>query len=362
MPTTLRCPHCRAKITVRQSPTRKPIICANCERKFTPLDDDDEPDAVDDESPRSRRRDEDDEVELPRNRKVRRGKRKKKKRGDPLRILLPLGGLAFAGVIGLVLYLFVFRPGGKDADGNPAAAKELPDADLLAWVPADSSMVSFVNYRALAYLQTSPFNPYQHTVLVPNGLDPSDFDAAVHASGLGTPGAVFALRLKTPNPEGIDQAMARLGGPVKIGDQTVYKAQRYAMYRASDRILVVSERRDYLEGRVGSKSRSVVIGGSILDYVSRASADAWNIHVAVGQLRISGFPALSSMATLQVREDSALYTSDITYTDEATASQAADRNRAAGLEVQQTGQRVIYRRSGVASAAGVGIGGLHWRW
>jgi hypothetical protein len=364
MPITLRCPHCGAKITARPFPTGKPITCAKCERKFTPPDDDDEPE-VDDESPRPRRRDDDDEIDRPRNRKGRRGKRKKTKRGNPLRVILPLAGLALFVGVGLVVCLVVFRPFSRDAGGNPGvAAKDLPDSDLLAWAPADSSDVYFINHRAVAYLQTAHWNPYQLAQLVPSGLDPNDVDAAVLAGRPGGMEGVYVVRLKNPNAEGIDQAMARQGGrPKQIGSQTIYEARGYTMYRASDRILVASDRRGYIEDRIRSNPSRILIGGSVLDYVSRASADAWSVRVvnaAVLSYRINGFPALSSLAMLQVREDGVLFTSDITYTDSDTASQAVARERAA--EVRQTGPRVVYRLPGSTAAGGLGLGIVEWRW
>jgi hypothetical protein len=135
------------------------------------------------------------------------------------------------------------------------------------------------------------------------------------------------------------------------------------MYRASDRILVASDRRGYIEDRIRSNPSRILIGGSVLDYVSRASADAWSVRVvnaAVLSYRINGFPALSSLAMLQVREDGVLFTSDITYTDSDTASQAVARERAA--EVRQTGPRVVYRLPGSTAAGGLGLGIVEWRW
>jgi hypothetical protein len=87
------------------------------------------------------------------------------------------------------------------------------------------------------------------------------------------------------------------------------------------------------------------------------------VQVAIGRYSINGFPALASTTMLQVRENGAMFTSDIIYTDAETASQAAGRQRAmTGIEIQQNGNRVIYRRAGAAAATGIGGGNVNWRW
>src|SRR5689334_23357785 len=166
MSISLRCPYSRAKVAARPSATGKAIRCASCDRKFTPPDDEDDIE----EAPRPRKRpDEDEEVAPPRKPKVRKVKRKKKRRGLP-KFALPVVGLALLIVAGGVLYKYVVRPwvrDAQDAGGNPVAAEhQIPEADLLAWVPADSSQVSFVNHRALAYCQATGNGTYRHSVLV----------------------------------------------------------------------------------------------------------------------------------------------------------------------------------------------------
>jgi hypothetical protein len=374
MPVTLRCPHCRAKVTARPSPNNKPIRCPECERKFTPPDDDDEPEV--DETPQARkRRDDDDDVELPRKRKVRTGKRKKKKKRSALpRILFPVAGLALMLVVGVVLYLYVVRPlmkgTGKDASGDfGPVAKERPEADLLAWVPSDSANIAFVNHRALKILLSLQHSPYRNGMggmkVVPSGIDIDELDAAMHASRPGRPDSLYVLRLKAPNAEAIDRAIAGCGGqPRQVGTQTVYQNQRYTMYRASDRILVVTDRRDHIEGCIRTNTKGVVIMGDILELVNRAAADSWTVSVSVGTYRIMGSECHSHLAKFQVGEDGAMLTNEINYAGEVIATQAVARERANNprLEIQQDGPRVIYRQPNSTAAGGIGISAVGWRW
>jgi hypothetical protein len=384
MPTTLTCPKCATTLTSKQAiPAGKSITCPKCKTAFSAPGEDDLPDAVlvdepepksrrsgrraddedddrprvdrkprpvdddkDDDRPRSRRRsrEDDEEDERPRSRRSRRDDddrpaRRKKKRLNPLLIILPIAAVLLFIAIGLGVYFFALGGGGS-----------VPQPDLMAWAPAESTTATYLDYQALRNNpnvdQTQAFGLGRVPLY---GLDPGQVDAVLLTGEVFS--GVRVIRLKTGDAAAIDRAIASQGGQeVKVGGKSTFRTQKVTLYRASDRLLVASDDPDYLAKRIGNDEGKVIVSSRLKEFLGRASGTIWNARVVAknGTMTINGEQVEGAMTCVTLNGGRGERVVETLFADTAAAARAADKANAAYTQVNigqvsRSGRRVTAR-------------------
>lgn len=301
----------------------------NSDRRSRPRrgdDDDDRPrrrrparddDAVDDRPRSRRRRDDDYEDDRPRDRN------RRKKRINPLLIILPVSGGALL-VIAVICYFAFFRGSSLLGGGN------VPQSDMVAWAPADATGMVYLDYAALSkHPAVDKDNMFGLGKVPRYGLDPAEVQGVFHAGD--TFGGVMVIR----TTGALDQATmdrvvrANSGTQANANGKTYYRLPNGgALYKGGDRLLVVASREGTLTQRLGSDEGKVVVSSTMRDFLSRASGDIWSITTAgKGSYTINGEPVEGTVASVTLSGDFVERTSETTFLNGSAADRVAPQLR-----------------------------------
>jgi hypothetical protein len=337
------CPACEARLPAGAT------ACPKC-RAAVPADA--VPDAIlmDDDRPRSRRDDDDDRPPVRRRDEDDRPPpaRPRRRRVHPLWIILGVAAVVTVPVAVVLVYKFVAGPEGAS----------VPD-DMLAWAPADSREVAWVDYGALRTTTARSGLTGLDDIRL-HGLAPTEVTAILYASA--PTGAVTVLRTNAPiDPARVVAADGRAPAPTMVlNGRTFYHVPPSGhVHFPSDRLMVVARSPMLLTERfVHGTDGTVVAGPEVRAALARGRGPAVLVNVAGGgDYRINGEAVRSQVRSFRLAGDVAEKTTDVEYVESAAAERAYDQARLAAAQPGQPwelradldGTRLTVRASGPVS-------------
>lgn len=254
------------------------------------------PERDDEERPRSRRRD-DDEDDRPR------GRSRRKKRVNPLLIILPVGGGVLL-VIAIISYFAFFR--GSSPFGGVLGGGDVPQSDMVAWAPAETTSAVYLDYAVLnKHPAVDKDNMFGLGKVPRYGLQASEVQAVFHADNMFD--GVTVIRTTGPLDQATMDRVVRTNSGVQAtaNGKTYYRLPNgRVLYKGGDRLLVVASREPILTQRLGNDEGKVVVSSKMRDYLSRASGELWAAKIAgTGTFTINGEPVEGTIASITFSGD-----------------------------------------------------------
>ena len=275
-------------------------------------------DDEDDRPRRSRARRDDDEDARPQKR--RREDRPRKRRLNPLWIILPIGGVVVLVLIGVLLYVSV--GGGRGG----------PPKDMLAWAPSDTHNLTFVEYghlRAIPELNqgVGGFNDVRL-----HGLEPGEVVSILRAEG--SAGAVTVLKATGPIDRTDYLKKVYRGAPIRsltANGKAYYEVPGQGfVYLAAPNLLVVVRNQKALTDRLDRDEGSVVVPDDVKKYFGRTNGHAYSIAVVRGgSLTWNGERMLAMARSVRVAGGQVDRWAEMEFQDPGAAQRAYDQAQAA---------------------------------
>jgi hypothetical protein len=301
----------------------------------------------DEDRPKSRRREDDDRPASRRRRDD--GDRPRKKRAarrfSPLVlfVVLPVGGLLVAGIIGLVVWAFV-------ADRGKG-----PSNDLLAWAPADTSSVTYLEYgylRGIPQVNNSAVARLDEIRLY--GLDPAEVATLLRAEGPGGP----VVALKATGPIDRDRVLQKLSGTARTlteGGKTYHEVpgHGYAYFPSPD-VMVVARNQKALTDRLGKTEGKVVAPDDVQKVLGRLSGHAYTVSINRGGVMTHNGERLRAKASsVRIVNGQVDHSGELEFEDGPAAQRAYDHAQTVAtqqpallMKVNKSGLRLTVTRAG----------------